>query len=156
MIAVDTNILVYAHRPDYVEQHEAALFAMAMLTHGRRPWAIPWPCVHEFVGNVTNRRIYKSPTPLAVALEAMSIWLGSDHVQALHESAGHLMTLSELCLDADVSGSQVHDARIAAICIDHGVSQLWSADRDFLRYAPRLAIRNPLSGPMTSRRPLKK
>lgn len=144
MIAVDTNIMVYAHRPDFVEQHEAALFAMAALINGRRPWAIPWPCVHEFVGNVTNRRIYKSPTPLSVALEAMSIWLSSDQVQLLHESTGHFMTLSELCLDADVAGSQVHDARIAAICIDHGVSQLWTADRDFFRYAPRLAVRNPL------------
>ncbi len=144
MIAVDTNILVYAHRPDFAEQHAEARFAMATLTMGRRPWAIPWPCVHEFVGNVTNGRIYKSPTPLSMALEAMSIWLSSDQVQVLHESAGHFLTLSELCLDADVTGSQIHDARIAAICIDHGVSQLWTADRDFLRYRSRLPVRNPL------------
>lgn len=144
MIAVDTNILVYAHRPDFAEQHEQARFAVASLSRGRKPWAIPWPCVHEFVGNVTNRRIYKSPTPLSMALEAMSIWLSSDYVQVLGESDGHFMTLSELGLDADVAGSQIHDTRIAAICIDHGVSQLWSADRDFLRYRSRLSVRNPL------------
>jgi toxin-antitoxin system PIN domain toxin len=144
MIAVDANILVYAHRPDYAEQHEGALFALTSLIASRRPWAIPWPCVHEFVGNVTNARIYKTPTRMAVALEAVSIWLCSDQVQVLHENAGHFMTLSELCLDADVAGSQIHDARIAAICIDHGVSQLWTADRDFQRYRSRLPIRNPL------------
>ncbi|MEO8808703.1 MAG: TA system VapC family ribonuclease toxin [Rhodanobacter sp.] len=144
MIAVDTNIMVYAHRPDFVEQHEQARLAMATLIRGRRPWAIPWPCVHEFVGNVTNRRIYQSPTPLTMALEAMSIWLSSEYVQVLHESDGHFMTLTELCIDGDVTGSQIHDARIAAICIDHGVSQLWSADRDFLRYRSRLSVRNPL------------
>lgn len=144
MIAVDTNILVYAHRPDYSEQHEPARSAIASLSRGRKPWAIPWPCVHEFVGNVTNRRIYKSPTPLSMALEAISIWLSSKDVQVLHESDGHFMSLCELCIDGDVSGSQIHDARIAAICVDHGVSQLWSADRDFLRYRARLSVRNPL------------
>ena len=144
MIAVDTNILVYAHRPDYAQQHEPALFAINSLANSRRPWAIPWPCVHEFIGNVTNRRIYKVPTTMHAALEAVSVWLASDQVQLLHESAGHFLTFSELCIDADVSGSQVHDARIAAICIDHGVSQLWTADRDFLRYHSRLPVRNPL------------
>ncbi|TAL88153.1 MAG: PIN domain-containing protein [Rhodanobacter sp.] len=144
MIAVDTNILVYAHRPDFAEQHDAALLAMSTLSNGRRPWAIPWPCVHEFIGNVTNGRIYKSPTALPMALQAISVWLRSDHLQLLYESPDHFMTLSELCIDGDVAGSQVHDARIAAICVDHGVSQLWTADRDFLRYVSRLPVRNPL------------
>ncbi|MHB8309155.1 MAG: TA system VapC family ribonuclease toxin [Metallibacterium sp.] len=144
MIAVDTTILVYAHRPDYAQMHALALTAMNALANSRRPWAIPWPCVHEFVGNVTNRRIYKTPTSLAMALQAASVWLASDQVQLLHESPGHFHTLSELCVDADVCGSQIHDARIAAICVDHGVSQLWTVDRDFSRFHARLPVRNPL------------
>ena len=144
MIAVDTNILVYAHRPDYEQQHEPARHALDSLANSRRPWAIPWPCVHEFIGNVTNGRIYKVPTSLQIAITAVSAWLASDQVQLLHESDGHFQTLSELCVEADVAGSQVHDARIAAICVDHGISQLWTADRDFLRYHLRLPVHNPL------------
>jgi predicted nucleic acid-binding protein len=37
----------------------------------------------------------------------------------------------------------VHDARIAALCLQHGVRELWSADRDFNRF-PALRTRNPL------------
>ena len=42
-----------------------------------------------------------------------------------------------------VAGARVHDARVAALCIHHGVRELWSADRDFSRFAP-LVVRNPL------------
>jgi uncharacterized protein len=30
-----------------------------------------------------------------------------------------------------VTGPKVHDARVAAICIGQGVSELWTVDRDF-------------------------
>jgi predicted nucleic acid-binding protein len=44
-----------------------------------------------------------------------------------------------------ISGPQVHDARVAAICQDHGVRELWTADRDFGRF-PALKVRNPFVG----------
>jgi predicted nucleic acid-binding protein len=40
----------------------------------------------------------------------------------------------------------VHDARIAALCLSHGVYELWSGDRDFSRF-PALRVRNPLRQP---------
>jgi uncharacterized protein len=42
-----------------------------------------------------------------------------------------------------IAGAQVHDARIATLCLQHGVRELWSADRDFSRY-PALKVVNPL------------
>jgi predicted nucleic acid-binding protein len=42
-----------------------------------------------------------------------------------------------------VVGNKVHDARVAAICLGHGVRELWSADRDF-SYFPDVRTRNPL------------
>ena len=45
MIAVDTNILVYAHRADMV-WHKAASGLIKMLAEGRTPWAIPSPRLH--------------------------------------------------------------------------------------------------------------
>jgi hypothetical protein len=41
-----------------------------------------------------------------------------------------------------ISGPQVHDARVAAICRDHGVRQLWTSDA-FSRF-PQLTVVNPL------------
>jgi predicted nucleic acid-binding protein len=78
MIALDTNILVYAHRRDS-RWHEAASRVVRELAEGR------------------------------------------------------------------VTGPRIHDARIAALCLHHGVRELSSADRDFSRF-PRLATRNPLLG----------
>ena len=46
-----------------------------------------------------------------------------------------------------VSGPLVHDARIAALCVSHGVHELWTADRDFGRF-PALQVRNPLPEPV--------
>ena len=42
-----------------------------------------------------------------------------------------------------VKGPIVHDARVAALCIAHGVTEFWTADRDFSRF-PGLVARNPL------------
>jgi predicted nucleic acid-binding protein len=50
MIALDTNLLVYAHREDSV-WHDAAYTRVTELAEGRAPWAIPWPCIHEFLGH---------------------------------------------------------------------------------------------------------
>jgi predicted nucleic acid-binding protein len=57
MIAVDTKILVYAHRADS-EWHAPAMEVLAGLANGAAPWAIPWPCVHEFLAVVTHPRIF--------------------------------------------------------------------------------------------------
>jgi len=51
--------------------------------------------------------------------------------------------LKSLAVSSRVSGPQIHDTRIAALCLAHGVRELWTADRDFTRY-PSLKIRNPL------------
>ena len=58
MIAVDTNLLVYAHRKES-RVHEAAFAIVRALAEGSQGWAIPWPCCYEFLSVVTNPRIWK-------------------------------------------------------------------------------------------------
>ena len=142
MIALDTNILVYAHREDS-PFHEAAFRCVAELAEGLATWAIPWPCLHEFHAIVTHPRIYAPPTPLARALDQVEAWLESPTVALLAESAAHWPTLRALLTGGRIAGAQVHDARIAALCRQHGVRELWSADRDFSRFAG-LGVVNPL------------
>jgi toxin-antitoxin system PIN domain toxin len=142
MIAVDTNLLVYAHREDSA-WHAAAATRMAELAEGRAPWAIPWPCVHEFLAIVTHPRIYSPPTPLATALDQVDAWLESPSLALLAESDGYWSELRTLVRDGQIAGPQIHDARIAALCRHHGVRELWTADRDFGRFAG-IGHRNPL------------
>ena len=144
MIAVDTNILVYAHREDS-PFHDAASKRVAELAEGSATWSIPWPCVHEFLAIVTHSRIYAPPTPLSRALDQVDAWLESPALVLLAETADHWPMLRTLLKRGQVAGAQVHDARIAALCRQHGVRELWSADRDFNRFAG-LAVVNPLVG----------
>jgi toxin-antitoxin system PIN domain toxin len=143
LIAVDTNILVYAHRLDS-EWHRASLDAVRELTDRSARWGIPWPCIHEFLAIVTHPRIYSPPTPLAVAVRAITVWIESPGCVALAEGPGYLDTLRQVLEDARSVGGMVHDAHVAAICLYNGASVLWTADRDFSRY-PRLTTLNPLA-----------
>ena len=142
MIAVDTNLLVYAHRGDS-EWHAAAAATVKELAEGRLAWAIPWPCLHEFLAIVTHPRIYRPPSEIAVALDQVDAWLASPSLVLLSESADHWDRIKTLVAKAGVRGPRVHDARIAAICSANGVRELLSADRDFSRF-PSLDVRNPL------------
>lgn len=142
MIGVDTNILVYAHREDS-PWHDAAYRCLGNLAEGRAPWAIPWTCIHEFLAIVTHPRIYDPPTPLKLALEQVDAWLESPSLVLLSEGEGYWKELRFILETGKVSGAQVHDARIACLCHFHGVSELWTADRDFSRFGG-LNARNPL------------
>ncbi len=144
MIAVDTNLLVYAHRADATE-HTAAVDVLRGLAEGRARWALPWPCIHEFIAIVTHPRIFSPPTPLPAALDQVDAWLESPVVTTLTESTGYWERLRDQLKGGRVAGARVHDARIATLCLHHGVRELWSADRDFCRF-PQLAVRNPLIG----------
>ena len=106
-------------------------------------WALPWPCLHEFFSIATHPRVYDPPTPAAKALEQIDAWLQSPSVVLLAESPAHWETLRDLLVKAKAVGPAVHDARIAALCLQHGVLELWSADRDFGRF-PALKVVNPL------------
>lgn len=142
MIAVDSNILVYAHREDS-EWHAAAYAKLIELAEARASWAIPWPCVHEFLAIVTHPRVYSPPTPIAAAIDQVEAWVESPSLVLLAESEAHWRALREVLVSGKIAGAQVHDARIAALCMQHGVKELWSADRDFGRF-PNLAVVNPL------------
>lgn len=143
MIAVDSNLLVYAHREDST-WHDAAFDRLEELAAGPTPWAVPWPCIHEFLAIVTHPRIYDPPTPLELALDQVEAWLESPSLVMLAESTGYWDHLRRLLTAGRVSGPQVHDARVAALCLHHGIKELWSADRDFSRF-PQLRVRNPLA-----------
>ena len=142
MIAVDTNILVYAHREDS-EWHAAASAQITRLAEGRGAWAIAWPCIHEFLAIASHPKIFTPPTPLAAAIDQVEAWLESPTLHVLAESHLHWPQLRALLENGKVAGAKVHDARIAALCLQHGVKVLWSADRDFGRF-PDLAVSNPL------------
>jgi toxin-antitoxin system PIN domain toxin len=144
VIAVDTNILVYAHRED-ADWHDRAAAAVARLAESPREWAVPWPCLHEFLAIVTHPRIFRTPTPVDLAMSQIEAWLESPTVVILSENDQYHESFREIVLSSRVTGARIHDARVAALCMSHGIRELWTADRDFSMFQ-QIRPRNPLVG----------
>lgn len=143
MIAVDTNLLVYAHRRE-TREHAAAAAVIRTLAEGDRPWGIPWPCCYEFLSVVTNPRIWKrAVTTPEHAWRQVEAWTNSPSNYLIGETEGFLDLLATFARRPRVRGPVVHDARVAAICVAHGVEALLTRDRDFALF-PELPTRDPL------------
>ena len=142
MIAVDTNLLVYAHRRES-RAHNAARAVMLALAEGDDAWAIPWPCCYEFLSVVTNRRIWKNEaTSPERAWRQLQAWTASPSNRLIGETDDFLQVLDRFVQRPRVHGGVVHDARIAAVCIAHGTEVLLTRDRDFSLF-PELRTRDP-------------
>ncbi|CAN5332482.1 type II toxin-antitoxin system VapC family toxin [soil metagenome] len=142
MLAVDTNVLVYAHRRE-AREHAAARALVTQLAEGRRPWAIPWPCVYEFFGVVTHPRIWKDAASTAEqAWTQLGVWQASPTLELIGEPRGFFEVLGEFLARPRVRGPIVHDARIAALCAAHGIETLLTRDRDFSLF-PELHTEDP-------------
>jgi uncharacterized protein len=142
MIALDTNILVYSVREDS-PWHEAALSCMRGAAEGSALWAIAWPCIHEFLAVITHPKIYKPPTSLQDAILQAGYWMESPTLRLIGEAPGYWEHLKSTLLGRKAAGPLIHDARVAAICRAAGVREIWTADRDYSRFAG-IPARNPL------------
>ena len=140
-LAVDTNILVAAHRTE-APHHPAAVRLVRELAEGAEPWGLPWPCVHEFLRVVTHPRVFHPPTSSEVAWEAISGLLQSPTAVMLSETDAHSVIVARLMSSSRVTGNLVHDLHIAALLIEHGVSTLLTLDEDFRRF-PDIQTENP-------------
>ena len=133
MIAIDTNVLVYAHRQQ-LPQHNRALLWLRHLAEGRIPWGIPVFCLGEFVRVVTHPRVLDPPSTLTEALDALEGVLHSPTARVLAPGLSYPEIYRETVLAADARGNLAFDAQIAAVCREHGAHKLLTLDRDFTRF----------------------
>ncbi len=133
MIAVDTNVLVYAHRSG-VQQHGRALVWLRHLAEGNVPWAVPVFCLGEFVRVVTHPRVLDPPSTLEQALTALRGLVASPTARVLSPGPRYLTLFEEAVRAADARGNLAFDAQIAAVCRERGVGRLLTLDRDFTRF----------------------
>ena len=137
MIAIDTNVLVYAHRGE-TPQHSVALARLRSLAEGGVPWGLPVFCIGEFVRVVTHPRLFHPPTKLAAALGFLDQLLGSPAARLLLPGPTFPTLFAEACRDGAANGNLAFDAQLVALCREHGVSEILTEDRDFARFgAPR-------------------
>jgi toxin-antitoxin system PIN domain toxin len=133
VIALDTNILIYADREDSA-LHAAALRAVRLLAEGDEAWAIPVFCVGEFLRVVSHDRLFDPPTPVMEAIDSVDSLLASPSARLLTPGDRYLRLLRSLIEESAVQGNLVFDAQIAAVCLEHGATILLTEDRDFTRF----------------------
>lgn len=133
MIAVDTNVLVYADREESA-RHAAALRAVRQLAEGDEAWALPIFCVGEFLRVVSHDRLFDPPTPALEALASIESLLASPSARLLVPGESHVRLLRSLIEESQVQGNLIFDAQIAAVCLEHGATTLLTEDRDFARF----------------------
>ena len=133
MIAVDTNILVYAHRSE-TDLHDAAAAAIVEFAEGIVPWALPVFCITEFLRVVTHRRVFSPPSTMSQALGFVDDVIASPVCRVVRPGREFLRLLAETARAADARGNLMFDAQIAALCREHGIASVLTNDRDFARF----------------------
>ena len=133
MIAVDTNVLVYAHRAETV-LHDIAARRLTELAEGKGLWGLPVFCVGEFIRVVTHRRVFNPPSKLEEAIRFLEHVVAAPGCRILCPEPGFFELLTMVAREADARGNLAFDAQIAALCREHGVSVLLTNDRDFARF----------------------
>jgi predicted nucleic acid-binding protein len=149
MRAVDTSVLAYAvnrHTPE----HARAAAALEELANGERPWALPWPAVHEFLQRVTHRH------SVARALRPEDAWgfveeLGrSPSLRFLGATPAHAEAAAELLASVRDEGPGLAPGfELAVVLREHGVRELLSCDRGMRRWR-FLEVRDPVHGELWS------
>jgi toxin-antitoxin system PIN domain toxin len=133
VIAVDTNILVYAHREE-LPQHRRARERLVSLAEGAARWAIPVFCLGEFLRVTTHPRLLAPPFSIDEACEALGRILAAPSVDIIVPGDRFWPLLTRAAGEGDASGNLVFDAQIVALCREAGVSVLLTEDRDFDRF----------------------
>ena len=130
MIALDTNLLVYAHRKG-VPEHARAQHAIERAARHPAGWGIPLPCALEFWQVVTHPRAAGGPAAAAQA---------AGFIDALRRAGAALWAptastwdrLTEIAVRADASAVRVYDLQIALTARDHGAAEIWTRDSGFV------------------------
>jgi toxin-antitoxin system PIN domain toxin len=141
MTALDTNILVYARRKE-IPHHREAFRLVQEFSQGERPWALAWMCVYEFLRVVTHPRVFNPPTAMETVLEDLDSLLASPSLHMLGEGPGHRGLMRRMLLEGKATGNLAHDAHIAALMLEHGVTEILTADRDLNRF-PGIKVVDP-------------
>jgi toxin-antitoxin system PIN domain toxin len=144
MIALDVSVLAYAINR-FAPEHARASRLVEELIQGERPWALPWPAVHEFLRLVTHPDAVARPLGSSEAVQFVERVLEAPSVMVLGPTVGHARALAEVLDTVPTAGGLPTGLEVAATLHEHGLRELLSADRGMRRY-PFLTVIDPVHG----------
>jgi len=142
VILMDTNVLIYAHRPE-ADRHAEYRDWLTGVVNGPEPYAVADFALMGMIRIVTNPRVYRDPTPPEIALDFAGQLRGQPHAMVLPPGARFWPIFLNLCGTAGARGNLIPDAYLAALAIEHGCEFI-TADSGFRKF-PGLRSRHPLT-----------
>ena len=143
MIAIDTNLLVFADRAATLE-HRPAQAAIEAACSSRSGCGIAAPAVAEFYSIVTHPAASGRPSSPEEAAAFLRVLQEEGGLAVWSQGPQFADRLQQTAADLDVRGVRVFDLQIALCALDGGATELWTHDKGFVK-VPGLRIRDPLS-----------
>jgi predicted nucleic acid-binding protein len=142
VIALDTNLLVYAHRGG-MAANAGAQRAIEDACASPRGCGVAVHSLAEFWCVVTHGSMEGGPSPVAEASRFLRMLEDDGGVQVFMPGPGFGVRLVQTAVDLGVSGPRIFDLQIALCALDGGASEIWTADDRFVK-VPGLRVRHPL------------
>jgi hypothetical protein len=133
LLAPDVNVLVYAHREELPE-HAACRSWLEQLVEADAGFGLSDLVLSGFVRIVTHPRVFKTPTPLGLALEFASELRSRPNRVPIEPGLRHWGIFQRLCRESGAKGNLVADAYLAALAIESGCEWV-TTDRDYSRFS---------------------
>ncbi|MGH2731353.1 MAG: TA system VapC family ribonuclease toxin [Actinomycetota bacterium] len=131
--AVDANLLLYASDSSS-PRRDRATELLHRLAEGPELVYLFWPVVVAYLRLGTHSSVFEQPLSTEAARENITALLRLPHVRSPGELEGFWPVLERACAEGVVRGNLVSDAHLVALMRQHGVSTIWTSDRDFRRF----------------------
>ena len=141
MILMDTNVLVNAHRAE-ADRHGEFRDWLAGVVNSPEPYAVADFALMGMIRIVTDRRIYRDPTPPEIALDFADRVRSQPHAMVVAPGVRFWPIFLDLCGAVGARGNLIPDAYLAALAMEHGC-EFVTVDSDFRKF-PGLRSRHPL------------
>lgn len=140
---LDTNILIYAtHTASPF--HERARALVDHLVAGPALTYILWPAVLGYLRIVTHPTILSSPLSADEAMTNVTSLLAPPHIRVTGEGDDFWAAFQRVTTDTKARGNLVPDAHLVALMHEHGVSTVWSHDRDLRKFSG-ITVKDPFA-----------
>lgn len=140
--AIDANLLLYASDAASAF-HPRALAFLERAASGPELLYLPWPVVMAYLRISTHSAIFERPLSPEEAAGNVDALLARPHVRPLGEIDGFWRVYRQTTRGIAVRGNLVPDAHLVSLLLQHGVTTLWTHDRDLRRFEG-IRVRDPI------------
>lgn len=138
---LDVNLLVYA-ADETVDQHERARALLDWVSTSRSITYLFWPVVIDYVRIITHPAILRSPLTAEEAIADIDGLIGRPQIVVAGETEEFWRRFKAVAKSTPPKGNLVPDAHLVSLMGEHGVSTIWTNDRDFRKF-DGITVKNP-------------